>query len=92
MAGFLHRTLVARISCHSRVISACVATKYIFSMTENKSEEADWKKDLSSESESKDKTVLMLLMPLVLLMLDIKLLESLPEGMEGSMEVSCRYL
>jgi len=61
-------------------------------MTENKSEEADWKKDLSSESESKDKTVLMLLMPLVLLMLDIELLESLPEGMEGSMEVSCRYL
>jgi len=93
MAGFLCRTLVARISCCSQAISACVATKYISLMTENESEEADWKKDLSSES--KDKTVLMLLMLLmllVLLMLDIKSLESLPEGMEGSMEVSCRYL
>jgi len=90
MAGFLRRTLVARISCRSRAISACVATKYISSMTENESEEADWKKD--SSSESKDKTVLMLLMLLVLLMLDIESSESLPEGMEGSMEVSCRYL
>ena len=90
MAGFLHRTLAARISCRSLVISACVATKYISSMTESESEGADWKKD--SSSESKDKTVLMLLIPLMLLMLDIESSEPLVEGMEGSMETSCRYL
>jgi len=53
-------------------------------MTEGKSEGADRKNDLSSES--KDKTVL------ILLMLDIKSLELLSEGMKGLMETSCRYL
>src|SRR5947208_15909912 len=57
-AGFLHKTLVVRISWRHLSCCACIAKKYISLMSENESERDRWMDALTSES--KDDTELML--------------------------------